>query len=504
MRSRSSAALQGGLAVLAVALVSACARHVPPAVAPPRNPAAVRALQSDLNRIFDTSLLSHALVGVEVRSLATGELLYTRNAARFVMPASNMKIVTMSASAERLGWDYRFETALVSDAPIEDGILRGDLIVVGSGDPSINSRDDRATTVFNEWAAQLKAAGLRAVDGRLIGDDDAFDDEGLGPGWSWDYLAYGYAAPIGALQFNENLVQVTLKPGNAPGAPAAVEIAPVESGLALVNRVVTGEQNTAASIDLYRLPSRAELEVVGTIPAGADSITRAASVDNPTAFFVRALKAALIARGIDVRGEAVDIDDLGEARPAAAGRRVLATSQSPPLAVIGTTLMKVSQNLYAETLLKTLGRGDRPCSTDRGRDVVREVLESWGVQPGGYIQSDGSGLSRYNYVTADAIVTILAHMYSDPRHRDAFAATLPIAGRDGTIAGRLKGTRAEANVRAKTGSIANVRALSGYLATRDGEPLVFSIIANHFNLPSSTVDYAVDVAVETLANFTRR
>ena len=487
-----------------IALVSACARHAPPSVAPPRNPAAVRALQSDLDRIFDIPLLGHALVGVEVRSLATGERLYTRNAARFVMPASNMKILTMSASAERLGWDYRFETTLVSDATVEDGILRGDLVVVGSGDPSINSRDDRARAVFDEWAAQLSAAGIRAVDGRLIGDDDAFDDEGLGPGWSWDYLAYGYAAPIGALQFNEDLVQVTLKPGSVPGAPAAVEIAPAESGLTLVNHVVTGEPNTSASIDLYRLPGRAELEVAGTIAAGAEPITRAAAVDNPTVFFVQALKAALIARGIDVRGEAVDIDDLGEGRPAAAGRRVLATSLSPPLAAIGTTLMKVSQNLYAETLLKTLGRGDRPGSTDRGRETVREVLTSWGVQPDGYIQSDGSGLSRYNYVTADAIVTILTHLYSDPRHREAFAAALPIAGRDGTIAGRLKGTRAEANVRAKTGSIANVRALSGYLTTRDGEPLVFSIIANHFNLPASTVDYAVDIAVETLANFTRK
>jgi D-alanyl-D-alanine carboxypeptidase/D-alanyl-D-alanine-endopeptidase (penicillin-binding protein 4) len=487
-----------------MALAPACARHATPVTTPARNPEAVRALQSDLTRVFDAALLGHALVGVDVRSLATGEMLYTRNARRFVMPASNMKIVTMAASAERLGWDYRFETALVSDAPIEDGILRGDLIVVGSGDPSINSRDDRVTAVFDEWAAQLKAAGIRAVDGRLIGDDDAFEDEGLGPGWSWDYLAYGYAAPVSALQISEDLVQVTVKPGAAPGTPAMVEIAPPESGLALVNRVVTGEKDTPVSIDLYRLPSRTELEVGGTIPAGAQAVTRTAAVDNPTVFFTQALRAALVARGVDVRGEAVDVDDLGEARPTAAGRRALARTQSPPLAVIGTTLMKVSQNLYAETLLKTLGRGDRPGSTDRGRAVVREVLEAWGVRPDGYLQSDGSGLSRYNYVTADALVTILTRMHADPRHRDAFTATLPVAGRDGTLASRLKGTRAEGNARAKTGSIANVRALSGYVATRDGEPLVFSIVVNHFNLPASVVDYAVDTAVETLANFTRR
>lgn len=504
LQGRGGVALRVWLAVALAFTGTACARHAPPETTPTQNASAVRALQFDLQRIFGAPLLTHALFAMDVRSLQTGDRLYALNPSKLVMPASNMKIVTIAAAAERLGWDYRFETRLVSAAPVEDGILRGDLIVVGSGDPSINSRDDRATKVFDEWAAQLRAAGVRAIDGRVIGDDDAFDDEGLGPGWSWDYLAYGYAAPVGALQFNESLGQITLKPGSAAGEPAVAEIAMIESGLRLVNRVVTGERETRASIDLYRLPGSPVLEIAGSIPAGAEPLTRSVSVDNPTLSFVRALKAALLARGIEVYGEAIDIDDLGEARPAAAARRVLATSQSAPLSEIGTTLMKVSQNLYAETLLKTLGRGELPGSTERGRVAVGQVLESWGVEPDGYIQSDGSGLSRYNYVTAGMIVTILKQMYDDPRHREVFVATLPIAGRDGTISSRLKGTRAEANVRAKTGSIANVRALSGYVTTRDGEPLAFSIIANHFNLPTATVDYAVDVAVETLANFTRR
>jgi D-alanyl-D-alanine carboxypeptidase/D-alanyl-D-alanine-endopeptidase (penicillin-binding protein 4) len=492
------------LALAAALLLPACARHAPPAAAPAPNPAAVRALQSDLSGVFEAALLDHALIAAEIRSLATGEVLYSRNATRLVMPASNMKILTMAASAERLGWDHQFETAFVSTAPVEGGILRGDLIIVGGGDPSINGRDDRITTALDTVAAQLKAAGILAIDGRVIGDDDAFEDEGLGPGWSWDYLAYGYATPVGALQVGENLVRVTVRPGSAPGAPAVVEMAPPESGLALVNRVVTGEKGAPASIDLYRLPGRPDLEVAGTIPMGDEPAMRTASADNPTLFFAQALRAGLVARGIAVRGAAVDIDDLGDTRPEHGGMRVLATIQSPPLSEIGTTLMKVSQNLYAETLLKTLGRGDHPGSTDRGRAVVREILESWGVRPGGYLQSDGSGLSRYNYVTAGAIVTILTHLWADPRHRDAFAATLPIAGRDGTLAGRMKGTRAEGNARAKTGSIANVRALSGYVSTQDGEPLVFSIVVNHFHLPAPVVDYAVDTAVETLANFTRK
>jgi D-alanyl-D-alanine carboxypeptidase/D-alanyl-D-alanine-endopeptidase (penicillin-binding protein 4) len=166
--------------------------------------------------------------------------------------------------------------------------------------------------------------------------------------------------------------------------------------------------------------------------------------------------------------------------------------------------MKVSQNLYAETLLKAIGasRGGLG-TTEGGRAATRALFSSWGIDEGSYIQMDGSGLSRYDFVTPDVLVTILAHLYADPRHRDAFMASLPVAGKDGTVSSRLKKTRAEGNAALKTGTIANVRSLSGYVRTRDGEVLAFSILANNFAIPAATVNWITDLAVETLANFTR-
>jgi D-alanyl-D-alanine carboxypeptidase/D-alanyl-D-alanine-endopeptidase (penicillin-binding protein 4) len=203
----------------------------------------------------------------------------------------------------------------------------------------------------------------------------------------------------------------------------------------------------------------------------------------------------------------VDFDDVAAEFVESAGvdRRVLATTRSPSLREIATVLMKVSQNLYAETFLKALGAAHNGLGTTQGgRAAVRRMLASWGIPDDSYVNADGSGLSRYNYLAPSAVTAVLERMYRDPRHRDAFIATLPIAGKDGTISTRMRHTRAEANAVAKTGSIANVRSLSGFVRTRDGEMLVFSILANDFVAPAATVNWIADLAVEILSNFTRR
>jgi D-alanyl-D-alanine carboxypeptidase/D-alanyl-D-alanine-endopeptidase (penicillin-binding protein 4) len=183
---------------------------------------------------------------------------------------------------------------------------------------------------------------------------------------------------------------------------------------------------------------------------------------------------------------------------------VIATTDSPPLRDLATVLMKISQNLYAETLLKAVGRSRNGLgTTEGGRLAVAQVLTTWGIEPDSYVMYDGSGLSRYNYIAPETIVEVLLHLYRDPRHHDAFLGTLPIAGQDGTIGTRLRHTRAEGNAVAKTGSISNARSLSGFVKTRDGEMLVFSILANDFVTTSSTITGLADLAVETLANFSR-
>jgi D-alanyl-D-alanine carboxypeptidase/D-alanyl-D-alanine-endopeptidase (penicillin-binding protein 4) len=451
---------------------------------------AEQALVADLNRIFRAPAMSQGLWGVEVKSLESGRILFALNPKTLMMPASNMKIVTLAATAETLGWDFRFKTRLETPAPIDNGALEGDLYIVGGGDPTISGRDNRADRVLDEWAAALKAAGITRIDGNIIGDGSAFESNGLGQGWSWDYLQYGYAAPASALQFNENTATLTIVPGASPGDQAKLELSP-DTGLGLEHHVTTGTAGSATAIEYERQPNDHWLSVTGTIAVDAPPVTREVAVSNPTRYFTRMTLNGLVTRGIAVRGLPLDRPDHTVLDPGP--RRVLVESVSPPLRDIAKTMMKVSQNLYAETLLRTIGK-----------PKAHDVLAAWGIPDTTVVQADGSGLSRYDYVTAEVIVTLLERMFKDPRHHDAFIAALPVAGTDGTVASRLTHTRAEGNARTKTGSIANVRALSGYVRTRDGETLAFSILANAFTVTPVTVNWIADVAVEELANYSRR
>ena len=492
--------------LVATLAASACAVNPPPQASPTPVSRAVRELGTDLQHVFGAAIMDRGVWGVDVRSLDTGERLYSLNAGKLMMPASNMKILTLAASAEVLGWDYRFTTTLETGGSIANGVLRGDLIVRSNGDPSINAREGRADAVLHEWARALQAAGISSIEGRILGDDQAFDEEGIGAGWAWDYLQYGYAAPVGALEFNENVATLTIAPGAAAGDPVVLGLTP-GSGFTVLNRAVTGTADSEDTLDYRRHLDRATLEVTGSMPIGSKETTRNVAVVNPTVFFAQAVKDGLAARGIAVSGEAADLDDVAASLQARGplDRRVLVSTASPPLREIATVLMKVSQNLYAETLLKAMGAARGGLGTaEGGRTRVRATLDSWGIPPDAYVMLDGSGLSRYNYVTAEMVTTVLARMYGDPRHREAFTSTLPVAGKDGSLATRMKRTRAEGNALAKTGSISNVRTLSGFVRSRDGEMLVFSILSNDFVIPAATVNWIADLGVEILSNFTRR
>jgi len=465
------------------------------------NPGAERGVAADLDRIFNAPLTDHALWGVEVKSLDTGRVWYARNARTLMMPASNMKIVTLAAAIQALGWDYRFKTTLETTGTVDQGVLHGDLIVRGSGDPTINTREKRAELLFDEWAAALRAAGISRVEGKVVGDGSAFEARELGQGWAWDYLQDGYAAPVSALEYNENAATLTVRAGANAGDAAALELPP-GTGLGLIHHVTTGAPGSPTRIEVDRPPGGAWLDVTGSIATDAPPFTRQVAVSRPALYFAHSLLNALNARGITVQGLPVDVQDRGGAIPVvtATPRRVLVETSSPPLRDIATVMMKVSQNLYAETLLKAVGAAKSGTgAADAGRDAAREIFTGWKI-PATYVQADGSGLSRYDYVTADMLVALLEHFRAD----QTFIATLPIAGKDGTVSTRMRATRAEGNAVAKTGSISNVRALSGYVKTRDGETLAFSILANNFTVPAATINWMTDLAVETLANHSKR
>jgi serine-type D-Ala-D-Ala carboxypeptidase/endopeptidase (penicillin-binding protein 4) len=492
-------------ALLATVLVSGCQHtHVRPSVpAHPALPAltALPALQHDIDAIVAAPALEHGYWGVLVKSLDTNDTLYSVNARKLMMPASDMKIVTLAAAAARLGWGFQYRTTLMTAGAIANSTLDGDLVVVGSGDPSIT--DATAPTVFTSWADGLKAQGITTIAGRIVGDDGALGDEPLGMGWSWDDLADGYAAGVGALQFDENMARVTIAPGPEPGTPALATITPAAAGLVVRNRITTGAAGSAESLEMRRQSGSAELELRGSIARGSPPRVHTVSVDKPGQFFVAALRDALKDAGIDVRGEAVSIAD-ADHETSLGGMRLLLESRSPPLSTLAIRMMKASQNQYAETLLLTLGAAAGAPTAANGAATAALILEPWGVRKDALIQRDGSGLSRYDYVTPETLVTILTHVDSDATLRTPFEASLPIAGRDGTLANRLHGTAAEGNVRAKSGSMSNVRALSGYATSADGERLVFSIIANNFETSADVVNAATDAIVVRLAQFTRR
>jgi len=458
------------------------------------------ALRRSVDAILNDPPLAHGTWGVQVSSLKTNQTLYEFNARKLLIPASNMKIVTLAAAAERLGWDYTYDTQLYAAGRIDAGRLDGDLIVVGTGDPALMEAD--GMRLFAAWAGELRARGIRSISGRVVGDDNAFDDDGLGFGWSWDDLPDDYAAGVGALQYNENAVRLSIAPGPAAGDFAAVSLTPPGSGLVVDSTLKTSAAGAASSIAASRLPGSARLTLRGSIAAGSQVSTRLVSVDNPTIFYVNAVRNALIAEGIDVRGAAVDVDDVIDP-PARTGATLIASHRSPPLSTLAERLMKESQNLYAETLLETMGAKAGTPTFVGGRSQVQTTLQAWGVAASDLIVRDGSGLTRYDFVTPAALVAILTHLQRDDKHREAFEKTLPIAGRDGTLANRMKGTRAEGNARGKTGSMTGVRTLSGYVTSADGEALAFSIMANNFETPPDVVNKAADAIVVTLAEFKR-
>ena len=486
---------RAAIVFVAAFAVSACGPSRAVAVAPAapviwRDP--VQQLQADLSAIFQTPQFERSFWSVLVREAASDDDLFALNAAKLMMPGSAMKIVTAAAAAELLGWDHQFETKVVSAAPIEDGVLRGDLVVVGGGDPSISERSD-VPGALRGIARGVREAGITRIEGGVIGDDDLFDDSPFGDGWTLDNLPYGYAAAVSALEYNEGSVDLVLRAGTEAGDPVGIHVRPGGSGLQIDNQLVTIAESGAGRLTLHRLPGSSRVVVRGQIPAKAAPFPRTASVDNPTKFFVSAFRDALIAEGIEVYGDAVDIDDF-LSKPDLRAARTIVSHRSPALRQIAASMMKVSQNQYAETLLRGFG----------GRGKAGSVLKAWDLSDDSYVIADGSGLSRYNYVTSDALVRILQRMRGDSKHSEAFAATLPVTGRDGTLSKRLAGTPAEGRVRAKTGTVDNVRAIAGYVDTPAGETLVFSIIANNFSAPTSTIDAAADKALIRLAIFSRQ
>jgi len=472
--------------------------------------------------------LARGYWGIEIVSLTTGRVLYVQNSDKLFTPASNTKLFTTSTALALIGPDYKFRTSIETNGLLDKhGRLSGDLLLVGRGDPNLSGRElpydlrtqrnDHPIKVLEDLADTLVQKGVKYVDGDLVADDSYFAFERYGEGWSQDDLVWGDGAPVSALAINDNVVFVSILPADRAGDRAFVSITPFADYYRVDNRIMTTPAGTTRRIFFNREPGSTSLTLWGEMPMDDKGANEALAIEDPAAFASELFRSLLEKRGITVYGRqrthhtelaglsTFSVTATAEARggegdlphPGLANQAlVLATYESKPLIEDIRVINKVSQNLHAEILLRLLAREKGTAATiDNGLEVVRGFLNRVGLPSDQYVFYDGSGLSRQNLVTPHAVVTLLEYASKQPWGK-AFRDTLPVAGVDGSLADRLKGTVAQGRVYAKTGSLGGVKTLSGYATTNHGDQIVFSILSNNSNVPAQKITDAIDAIVE--------
>jgi D-alanyl-D-alanine carboxypeptidase/D-alanyl-D-alanine-endopeptidase (penicillin-binding protein 4) len=480
------------LGALLAAVVAAIGGGTP-TVVPPTEAARLRSwLAEHLSR----PRFVHAQWGVMIVSLDTGLEWFATNEARLFVPASNTKLFTGALALDTLGPEFRARTSLYASAPPDrKGRLRGDLVVYGRGDPTIAARfqDDDLRRAFAPLVDAVVRAGVRRVDGALLADDSFFRGGAYGSGWDWDDLEYYYGAPVSALSVNENALTVKAVPGPATGLPAVISLDPPCSSVQVSNRVLTVSANGPTALTLLRPLGSEWVLADGSIAVGRTSVTETVSVPTPARWFVEVLGGELQQRGVKIRrGTRAVPHDFPFASPTDVTQWFeVAAVESPQLAEMLPLMMKPSQNLHAQMLLLQCGVvweraapvGTSFSTTERaGLAALTNFVARIGITAGEVMFEEGTGLSRRNLVSPRAIVQLLRYMDAHPQAA-LFRESLPVAGRDGTLRTRLRGTPAAGNAQAKTGYVAFTYTLSGYVTTQAGERLAFALLLNNYQTP---------------------
>jgi D-alanyl-D-alanine carboxypeptidase/D-alanyl-D-alanine-endopeptidase (penicillin-binding protein 4) len=460
---------------------------------------------------FRTALVAHlnqgrfqqAQWGVKIVSLQSGALLFETNSEKLLKPASNAKLFTGALALDQLGPDYKIRTSLYASNAPENGILKGDLIVYGRGDPSF-SHSFGETNAVRKMVQAIRGAGIQRIQGDLVGDSTFFSGPVFGSGWSWDDLQYYYGAEVTALSADDNVVDLTVRPGESVGAPCRIESKAPIPFIELVNRTTTAAAKTPASISIERPIGQNRTYVSGALPKGAPPWNDSVSVANAPFWFVSLLKDGLTRAGIVVTGN-VRVVVGPENLPGDLGRfKELANVISVDTGTIVHKMMKASQNLYAQLLLLQVGATTsnllNETTEEAGLKGLAEFVQRAGIRPEQVRLDDGAGLSRSGLVTPAATVQLLRYM-SGHKAAQLFRDSLPEAGTDGTLRNRLKELKGK--LRAKTGTIRYVNTLSGYITTAVGEELAFSLMLNAYN-PSSGPRDEIDAIPRLLARLGER
>jgi D-alanyl-D-alanine carboxypeptidase/D-alanyl-D-alanine-endopeptidase (penicillin-binding protein 4) len=478
------------LSLVVLMFVGGCAQLFPPSI--PRDP--VERLRYDIDALQNDSLFIWGRTGIRVLSLETGEILYDRNSKMLMHPASNMKLLTSSTAIAVLGRDFSFKTSVLTDSLVTADSSANNVYFRGMGNPDLKSSD------LDTVVAQIKAAGVARVNGDVIADAGYFDDEYWGEGWMWDDEPFEFEAFITPLSINKNCVKVTVTPGAAAGDTVRVSIEPTTSYVSLTNRATTTADTVLVPLNVTRLfKERLNTIVVEGEMRGASRPREFfVTVWKPELYAAQLLKEMLEKNGIAVGGTA----HIGKA-PENAREIGFQTSRFDSMVV---NMNKMSDNLSAENTLKTIAAVKRglPGSAKNGIYETKEFLSQFGIDTTKFLMVDGSGVSHYNLLTAEMLTQLLTGMAHRSDLFPLFYASLPVAGVDGTLSNRMRGTLAEKNLRAKTGSISGVSSLSGYVHTRDGETLVFSILMQNFIGGSRPYRDVQDKIGALLASFSRK
>lgn len=461
--------------------------------------------------LAESPAAGRAVWGIRVVDAATGALLLDRNGDRFFVPASNAKVLTVALALDRLGPDHRFRTRVAADAePDPQGTVRGDLRLIGGGDPTLSgrpvpyqrgARNGDPLQPIEEMADTLVARGLKRIAGGIVGDDTAYVWAPHPEGWAESDGTWEYGAPVSSLAVNDNAVTLTVRPGRRTGEAASVQLRPAIDYFTVDNRVRTVTQGETR-VEVERAPGSRQLRLWGTVSIRNGASIKLLAVDDPALFAARALHEALVRRGIAIHAPptarhryANEVPDLRRgstaADPQPAGV-VLAERVSPPLVETLTVVNKLSQNLHAEMALREVGRIRRGIgSREAGLEELKAFLAQAGVPESDYRIEDGSGLSRLTLLTPSVLTRVLVFMYGS-EHREAWLGLFPVAGEEGTLSGRFAGAPEARRIRAKTGTLTGVSALSGYAETGSGRIVAFSILANNFRAPASEIRLAID------------
>jgi len=483
------------------------------APAQPTNAArSIEELRARIEQHITDPRFNAALWGIRIDSLDTGKTIFEHHADRLMSPASNSKLYVGALALDALGGDHRIVTPIFASAkPDRAGRVKGDVAIVGRGDPSwkLAAGQTNFWDVFDRFVSALSNAGVRRITGDLIADASWFQSPPNGSGWTTGDLEETEGAEISALTLLDNLAVLEVRPGATIGAPARTALRFPHTGLAMDNRVITQTNRGPAYVEVRRIFSENTLRVFGTVPPGTNVVIEV-PVPRPSQWFANALKEALQRRGIRVDGAARSVR-WPEASPVKAGWTELASVSSPPMRELVRDFMKPSQNLETDLIFGYVGERQRQPGTPAWRtteqlavDALEAFLHTNSLPIRELKFEEGSGLSRNNLVTANLTAGLLQVMSRHPA-ADDFLRSLPVAGVDGTLRRRMKGTPAEGNVRAKTGTLRWVNALSGHVTTAAGERLTFSLLLNrNVAAPGRSGRDELDAVAVMLARFAVR